>query len=413
MEYMKVSEAAAKWGISVHRIQELCRNGRIPGAQRFGRDWMLPTTAERPMDARRKGVETLPKDPHLPMPRKSPYLHMTDLYDKPGEAEKCIEALKANPEAQLLLEAEIAYARGEIDKVYNNAKYFLHAHSGFYAIIGAGMLLARCAVWRGDLTMWDEAKRHICEAPCTQETDPAILSLAIASVDSSVYLSRDFPDWFVRGCFDPLPPDAHPAAKVYYVQYLYMAAYAVASKQFDMEGIQGLALMRMIPNTIEPMISQAVVDKTIVPEINLRLLCAVAYHNTGDDKHAIEHIDRAIALALPDRLYGLLAEHWRRLERLMEERLMAVDETAARRVKALYKESVLGWSRLSGIVRKRNIAVNLTVREREVAKLVSFGFSTKEVAKTLYIAEATVKQTVLKVMQKTGVNKRTDFSSIL
>ena len=171
--------------------------------------------------------------------------------------------------------------------------------------------------------------------------------------------------------------------------------------------------MRMLPNIIEPMISQAVVDKTVIPEIHLRLTCAAAYHNSGDDNHAIEHIDKAIALAMPDRFYGLLASYWRMLDRLLEERINAISPEACDRVRELYGVYSVGWSRLSGIVRNRTVAYNLTTREREVAKLAAFGFTTKEIAQALYISDSTVKQTVLKVVQKTGVKDRTDFASIL
>ena len=192
-----------------------------------------------------------------------------------------------------------------------------------------------------------------------------------------------------------------------------MAAYGIATKQFELEGVSDLALMRIIHNSVEPLISQAVVDRTVVPEIHLRLTCAAAYHNSGDDKHAIEHIDKAIALCLPDKLYGILTAYWRMLDRLLEERLSLADSEALERVKELYSVYLVGWSKLSGIVRHKVLACNLTAREREVAKLASFGFTTKEIAAALYISESTVKQTVLRVVQKTGVNDRSDFSSIL
>lgn len=35
-EYMKVSEAAVKWGISTRRVRLLCSEGRIAGAWRKG-----------------------------------------------------------------------------------------------------------------------------------------------------------------------------------------------------------------------------------------------------------------------------------------------------------------------------------------------------------------------------------------
>ena len=401
-----VKQAAEKWGVTPRRVQELCKEGKIKGAQRWERTWMIPAHAVLPSTA--KGDV-----PHMPMPKKSPFLDMTNIYNTAGDADGRAAMLENNPEAFALLEAQLAYRRGEIYKVYDHARYFLSAHSGFYAILGGGMLLALCAIWRGDMELWVEAKRHICSAPCESEVQRDMISLALAIVDSSVYDNKDYPEWFKRGNFEALPPDAHPAAKVFYTKYLYMSAFGIASKQIDFEGIQGLALMRLIPKTIEPMISQAVVDQTILPEIFLRLSCAVAYYNSGDRAHAIVHMDKAIALALADRLYGVLVEYVRHFDGLLEERIALVDPSAVENIKELYGVYSVGWSKLSGAVRNRNIAANLTAREREVAKLVTFGFTSKEIASMLYIAESTVKQTVLRVVQKTGVKDRSEFASIL
>ena len=406
MNMITVKQAAEKWGVTPRRVQALCKEGKIKGAQRWERTWMIPSHAVLPSTA--KGDV-----PHMPMPKKSPFLDMTNIYNTAGDADGRAAMLENNPEAFALLEAQLAYRRGEIYKVYDHARYFLSAHSGFYAILGGGMLLALCAIWRGDMELWVEAKRHICSAPCESEVQRDMISLALAIVDSSVYDNKDYPEWFKRGNFEALPPDAHPAAKVFYTKYLYMSAFGIASKQIDFEGIQGLALMRLIPKTIEPMISQAVVDKTILPEIFLRLSCAVAYYNSGDREHAIVHMDKAIALALADRLYGVLVEYVRHFDGLLEERIALVDPSAVENIKELYGVYSVGWSKLSGAVRNRNIAANLTAREREVAKLVTFGFTSKEIASMLYIAESTVKQTVLRVVQKTGVKDRSEFASIL
>ena len=54
MEYMSISQAAEKWGISPRRIQVLCKQERIPGASRMGYVWAIPTDAEKPKDARVK-----------------------------------------------------------------------------------------------------------------------------------------------------------------------------------------------------------------------------------------------------------------------------------------------------------------------------------------------------------------------
>ena len=54
MDYMTISDAAAKWGISSRRVQILCASGRISGAERLGRSWAIPKDAEKPGDARIK-----------------------------------------------------------------------------------------------------------------------------------------------------------------------------------------------------------------------------------------------------------------------------------------------------------------------------------------------------------------------
>lgn len=54
MDYMTISDAAAKWGISSRRVQTLCASGRISGAERLGRSWAIPKDAQKPDDARIK-----------------------------------------------------------------------------------------------------------------------------------------------------------------------------------------------------------------------------------------------------------------------------------------------------------------------------------------------------------------------
>lgn len=61
MKYIKVSEAAAKWGISARRVRLLCEQGRIAGVERKGNLYMVPEDAERPIDARTYAKTSLKK----------------------------------------------------------------------------------------------------------------------------------------------------------------------------------------------------------------------------------------------------------------------------------------------------------------------------------------------------------------
>ena len=57
MNLISVKETAEKWGIAPRRVQLLCNENRIPGAQRVGNYWVIPDDAEKPDDARKKSVE--------------------------------------------------------------------------------------------------------------------------------------------------------------------------------------------------------------------------------------------------------------------------------------------------------------------------------------------------------------------
>lgn len=52
MDYISVRAAAENWGISERRVQKLCEQGRVPGAQRFGHSWMIPKDTHKPEDKR-------------------------------------------------------------------------------------------------------------------------------------------------------------------------------------------------------------------------------------------------------------------------------------------------------------------------------------------------------------------------
>lgn len=411
VDYLKIDEVAARWGISSRRLQTLCAEGKIEGASRFGRAWMIPANAKKPPDGRTKASRER-KSEDMPMPRNTPFLYMTSLYHTPGCAENAIAGLADNYEAQTLFAAEIAYSRGQIDRVYESASYLLGKHSSFYAVLSAGILLAQCAIWRGDLNMWRKAKIHIAEANATNDWDREIITLGICAVDSMLYDVKDFPEWFKIGCFEMLHKDSLPAAKVYYVKYLYAAGHGLASQTFEIEGIKGLSLMGLLPATIEPMISQAMADETIIAEIYLRLTCAVAYHYSNSKPQAIRHIDRAIALALPDRLYGLLAEYCRTIGPLLEQRLRAVDEAAWHEVNRLFKIYLENWSKLGSRITGRQIIENLSAQNREIARLAAFKLSDAEIAARMNMSISGVKQAIRIIKQKSGL-ERDDFAAIL
>lgn len=54
MEYLTSVEMSEKWGITGRRISVLCAEGRIEGAIKKGKTWLIPAETKKPADARFK-----------------------------------------------------------------------------------------------------------------------------------------------------------------------------------------------------------------------------------------------------------------------------------------------------------------------------------------------------------------------
>ena len=54
MDYMTLKEASQKWNVTPRQVNYLCAAGRIPGAMKVATIWLIPKTAEKPIDGRTK-----------------------------------------------------------------------------------------------------------------------------------------------------------------------------------------------------------------------------------------------------------------------------------------------------------------------------------------------------------------------
>lgn len=411
MHYMNLNEAAQKWKMSLEQIQELCEKGLFPGAIEVGRGWVIPVNAKPLLNYKDKNIEGSFDDIIFKSSKKCPFLIMTNLYHIPGSGDVLIESYKDQPEIALLLEIQFAHYRGELKKASDLVKYFLLHDARFEIRIGAGIMLSLCAMYQGDIFLWEKAKKYIASTFCRNESEKIQLDFWIAANDSAIYDGDGFPEWFKQGSFDYLPLDAYPSARFFYVKYLLLKSEKILKEQ--KKGNYYISMMKTISSVCEPLISQSKAEKVVLSEIYLRLICAIAYHNSGNDKMAVHHIDQAIELAIPDKIYAPLAEHRRPLDFLMDERLEKIDKQALRKVKQINKKLLEGWTPLHNVILKQSLTNELTKREREVSRLAVCGYTNIEIADQLHISVNTVKQALRHAMEKTNCKKRQELIEYL
>ena len=52
--YLSIREASYRWGISERRVNQYISQEHIPGAERFGRSWVISEDAIKPIDPRKE-----------------------------------------------------------------------------------------------------------------------------------------------------------------------------------------------------------------------------------------------------------------------------------------------------------------------------------------------------------------------
>lgn len=128
---------------------------------------------------------------------------------------------------------------------------------------------------------------------------------------------------------------------------------------------------------------------------------------------AVEHLLKALELAMPDRQFMLFAENCDYIAPVLEK------------ISALgrYREEIGKILSLGDIFRRSKERMiftyfteekpKLTSREAEVARLVSEGFSNREIGKRLFISENTVKSALKYIYSKLSINNRNALQDYL
>ena len=62
MDYMTPKQAGELWGITERRVQVLCVNGQVHGAERLGgKMWLIQKDTPKPIDGRTKAAKSAKK----------------------------------------------------------------------------------------------------------------------------------------------------------------------------------------------------------------------------------------------------------------------------------------------------------------------------------------------------------------
>lgn len=405
MDYLTTKQYAEKLGVTPRRVQDMCRQGNIKGVVRHGREWLIPASAtekSEKSDFVQTKTEKLLTEENKPTGRV--YGGIIDTYKKAGTASDVLISLCHDEFSYDLFASQLAFYRGEHQAALTLAlKHFDENETDINHRIAVGMQITLATLFDGDLKMWRKGFDYLKSTKCDSEYARYALDFWVATAMSSVSEENIYPDWFCRGDFTRLPPSQYPMAAYNYVKHLYYKCGKSKDKEKTFE------IIRSMPYAIEPLISFAYAGGTVVVELYLRLICALSYHLAGNDDMATAHLDRAIDLAVPDKLLTPLAEYRRRFGFLMDDRLAIKSPETLVALKAVSKSLIEGWTKIHNSVLEKRVADNLSVREWQAARLAAYGLQNKEIADVMGVTVNAVKQALRMAMDKTGCDSRDDL----
>jgi excisionase family DNA binding protein len=389
MNYITVSEASQRWGVSLRQVQRLVSAGRIPGAQNFGKAWMIPADAEKPAGPRKekKGLDTyLSSDLNdviaattLPMPSHNPDAILDTLTEE---------------RLRLQYEAELAYLRGDFQRTM---RCYQRTKKDDASRLRICPIAVSAAVSLGDYRAYAEIDSYLKEKASKGDGAAVFAELALATAAVSVIAPNMVPEWLKAGNFRTLQPQARANALYLRAKYLHCV------RQPD-------TMLAVAQTALTLSASERGITTT---DIYLRVTCAVAYRALEREDEAKRWLLEAMDLALPHGFITPFAELVTALGGLMEQCLeQAYPE---------YHDAVLGqWSRtwknwisFHNQFTKDNITLMLSLREYHLALLVARRIPYVKIANQYHISVGRLKNIMLEVYEKLLISGRDELSKYI
>ncbi|MCE5235580.1 MAG: hypothetical protein LLF87_05940 [Eubacteriales bacterium] len=392
MDYITAGEAAEKWGVSGRSITYHLVAGRIPGAVKKGKLWLIPADAGRPADHRRRGQV-------LPEQADSLSAGLTDAAaatrPMPGDPYVILDAMDKGS-LRLVFEAEIAYLRGD----------FARTMACFQKIGQDDALRLRVcpsaiasAISLGDYRIYTEIDAYLKNCVKTGN-DGAIaasaeLSLAIAAV--SCIAPNIAPDWLKAGDLSALPPSRRPTA-------LYLRA-----KYFNCMG-QFEAMLTVAETALSLCASQRGITHH---DIYLRLMCAIACRCMGREDEARQWLLEAMRIALPHGFITPFSEVVTALGGLLEQCLEREFSDYYDAVLEQWKRTWKNWIVFHNRFTKDNITLILSLREYHIAVLVAQHVPYAKIAEQQCVSVGRLKNIVLEIYEKLFICGRDELAKYI
>jgi len=329
-------------------------------------------------------------------------------YRKSGELEKEVQIIRTampfyyqitnshGKGAELVMEAERYFYTGD----FENAEILAHsAYQTSYAAsqsgitICAAFLLIRLALIKGDfstaLPSLNKMRKEIISSKWYLFVHT--LDMCEAYIYSCLGITDRIPAWITGGEFKNTRLFFPTMA---YLNIVYGRVLLINGEYLKLIG------------SSEHFIRMASIFPNPLGQIHTYIYLAAAHNKIFRQKDALEALQQALDIAMPDKLYMPFVENCDYIKPLLKE-LYRQDSCREhiRRILELYSSYQLAVEQIKGEYFAEDKPA-LTEREMQIAQLVAEGLSNKEIGQRLYISPNTVKTLLKSIFEKLKINSR-------
>ena len=397
MDYLTVQQTAEKWNLSVRMVQQFCSQGRIPGAQKFGKSWAIPADAEKPKDPR---LEQRPIPEVLPGSGLLDRTNLMPLMNTPFQPGQCLTAVRSMTKGvqRDIALAEYNYFSGKPEEAARKAAAYLTSKD-MGARLSACLIYAYANLSIGEIRLAKFALGELNAAliAAGKQSPQFQAASAFVAAAGAVLLHLPLPKGLqTTENFLPLLPMGLRAFALYVqAHYLYL------KKDYGHSA-----------GTVEATLAMGA-ERYPIPAIYLHLVAVMDYISLRQTEMAKAHLLSAWALARPDDLIEGLGEHHGLLGGMLEAVIKPEWPEDFKRIIAITYRFSAGWRKVHNPETGHDVADDLTTTEFAASMLAARGWTNQEIADHMHISPNTVKRYISTAMEKLHIRHRQELKQFM
>ncbi len=389
-----MQKTAERLGVTVRAVQKWAAAGKLPGAEKIGRDWRIPVGVDGPIKT------TLPisvtgssKD----MPKRLPVPLLNGEFAS-GKCREFIDSISDEDDRNIAL-GEYYYYIGRADMAAEILEPYINSdnqslrYSAKLYFIFINIALGRTHLARFALNKLEQQVKEGLET----NSPVHVHAMGVMTTHAlSVLLNKPMPQ---------VPPLEE------YLRFLpggmkLWGCYILAYKEFlDKNYERALAIsdlsMALVPNHYP------------VSLIYCRLVGVISLLGLMRVDEAKARFDELWTAVKADGLVVILAEHYGSLQGAIEAYVKKTDPENYEKAAKIVRDFGLNWIKLHNLISGKSVADNLTTTEFNVAILYNRGWSAQEIAVYMDLSENTVRGYIKAIYIKLGISDKKSLARFM